>query len=127
MALQDSSIVQSYGRKVMKATSSLDNDRKIIDVALFWNSELGVTGPLLPCFLEGASELRSPSLCSFHEGNVILLTADEGVREAAKRHNLPADLWKNLDRRLFTVLKVPLPSTTHQQSAHAGVLRCTIE
>lgn len=81
VALQDSSIVQSYGRKVMKGTSSLDNDRKIIDVALFWNSEIGVTG------------------------NVILLTADEGVREAAKRHNLPSDMWKNLDKRLFNALK----------------------
>ena len=42
-------------------------------------------------------------------GNVILLTADEGVREAAKRHNLPSDMWKNLDKRLFNALKV-LPS-----------------
>jgi hypothetical protein len=48
VALQDSSIVQSYGRKVMKGTSSLDNDRKIIDVALFWNSEIGVTGIAFP-------------------------------------------------------------------------------
>jgi hypothetical protein len=49
-------------------------------------------------------------------GNVILLTADEGVREAAKRHNLPSDMWKNLDKRLFNALKV-VPSA----AANVGV------
>jgi len=42
-------------------------------------------------------------------GNVILLTADEGVREAAKRHNLPAELWKDLDSQLFHALNVHIP------------------
>ena len=53
---------------------STSNDRKIIEVALFWNAEIGQVG------------------------NVVLVTSDSGVEELAKRHGLPAAQWKEIEK-----------------------------
>ncbi len=106
MALQDSSIVQG-SNKLIRGSSSLDNDRKIIDVALLWNSEIGITG-LLRILIAFAQSIYLVinlfvfiwTSSSFDIGNVILITSDEGLRETAKRHGLPSELWKNLENNL---------------------------
>ncbi|KAL6054338.1 VPS37 C-terminal domain-containing protein [Balamuthia mandrillaris] len=60
-----------------KGGHSSRNDRRIIDVALLWNTEIGVTG------------------------NVVLITGDKGAAETAKRHNLPAASWRDLNENLL--------------------------
>jgi len=60
---------------------NLENDLMLLNVALFWNNEIGMSG------------------------NVIVISADEEVKRRAKLHNLPAELLKVLDLNLSKVDK----------------------
>eukprot|EP00005_Dracoamoeba_jomungandri_P006846 CAMPEP_0174268106 /NCGR_PEP_ID=MMETSP0439-20130205/36142_1 /TAXON_ID=0 /ORGANISM="Stereomyxa ramosa, Strain Chinc5" /LENGTH=804 /DNA_ID=CAMNT_0015356075 /DNA_START=862 /DNA_END=3276 /DNA_ORIENTATION=- len=79
IAMNSSTTLAVNDNKVMEP--SLRNDRKIIDVALYWNSSIGVTG------------------------NVILLTNDQGSKMTSKRHNLPSESISTLNSNLQKIVK----------------------
>uniref|UniRef100_A0A6B2KWX4 Uncharacterized protein n=1 Tax=Arcella intermedia TaxID=1963864 RepID=A0A6B2KWX4_9EUKA len=86
---QGERLIQETGQRFIDMAQlnnpNLANDINLINVALFWNKEIGNTG------------------------TVVLITGDKGCLKMAKQHNLPASSLHELDQNLFqkNLLNVP--------------------